>query len=232
MATKKLNLSIKIPENQSMAAKVYEQLLHAIIDGRLKDGDRIVETDLERTLGISRTPIREALHMLEIDGLTELIPYRGMVVKGITTQEIRDTLEMKAMTEGYASGVFAMCARKEDVQYLESVLKDQLNGVFADNLTNAVDSNDCFHNKIIESVKNDALLKIYRGLAQRIRRLHTIGLMATTGLQISFDEHSKILNQIKNHDPAAAEIAAREHAFNTLNRVLLQLKKSTGERDG
>ena len=78
-------------------------------------------------------------------------------------------------------------------------------------------------------MRNEKLLRLYEGLDQSIKRFHTIGFMSTAGLQTSFDEHSKILDRIKDHDPVGAEAAAREHAFNTLNRVLTQLKKRSGE---
>ena len=103
---------------------IYEHLLHAIVTGEIKEDQRIVESELTKGFGVSRSPVREALKMLEIDGLLNIIPYRGVVVTKITPREVRESLEMKGMVEGFAAWIGAQRFGKDIIGELESILEE------------------------------------------------------------------------------------------------------------
>jgi DNA-binding GntR family transcriptional regulator len=123
MELDKLIPTIEIPKQKPVVLIVYEQLLDAIVTGKLAEGERLLEADLAKLFGVSRQPIREALRMLVTDGFVELIPYRGVIVSTITPQEVKDTLELKGMVEGYAAWMGAQTFGPEIIVELETLIK-------------------------------------------------------------------------------------------------------------
>ncbi len=204
---------------------IYEHLLNAIVAGEIKEDQRIVESELTKGFGVSRSPVREALKMLEIDGLLKMIPYRGVVVTKITHQEVRESLEMKGMVEGFAAWIGAQRFGKDIINELESILEELEKHISEGELQDVLEANLRFHRKMVEGVYNEKLLKFYEALTNSIRRFYTISLARSTGWKFSLSEHRKILNNIKIRDARAAEQDARQHAFNTIDRVLSLLER-------
>jgi len=220
-----LNLSREIPKPKPASLIIYEQLVNAIVTGEITEGQRIVETDLTKVFGVSRSPVREALKMLEIDGLIELIPYRGVVVTQITTKDVRENLELKGMVEGFAAWNGARMFGNEIIAQLESVLAESEKHIADGKFQSVLEANISFHRIIVENVDNEKLIKFYEGLTKSIRRFYTISFAMSSGWEFSLAEHREILDHIKAKDTAAAENSARQHAYNTINRVLTRLEK-------
>jgi len=220
-----LNFTSEIPKPKPASLIIYEQLVNAIVSGEIEEGQRIVESDLTRAFNVSRSPVREALKLLEIDGLIELIPYRGVVVTQITANDVRENLELKGMVEGYAAWVGARTFGKEIIAQLESILAELEKHIADNEFQSVLEANIRFHRVIVENVKNEKLKKFYEGLTKSIRRLYTISFAMTSGWEFSLAEHREILDNIKAKDAAAAEHSARQHALNTTGRVLKRLEK-------
>ncbi|NLZ51956.1 MAG: GntR family transcriptional regulator, partial [Thermoanaerobacteraceae bacterium] len=87
----------------SLRSKIYHHLKNAILDGVYKPGDSLIEMKLAKELGVSRTPIREAIRQLELEGLVTSIPNKGVVVEGVTLQDVEDIYEIRKMIEGLAA---------------------------------------------------------------------------------------------------------------------------------
>ena len=220
-----LNFSREIPKPKPASLIIYEQLVNAIVTGEISEGQRIVESDLTKLFGVSRSPVREALKMLEIDGLIELIPYRGVVVTQITTKDVRENLELKGMVEGFAAWIGARMFGNEIIAQLESILVESEKHIAGGKFQSVLEANISFHRIIVENVNNEKLIKFYEGLTKSIRRFYTISFAMSSGWEFSLAEHREILNHIKVKDAAAAENSARQHAYNTINRVLVRLEK-------
>ena len=225
MNRKPLGLARELPKPMPASQIIYEYLLNSIIAGEVNEGQRIGESELAKMFGVSRSPIREALKMLEIDGLIELIPYRGVEVTRITIQDVRESLEIKGMVEGFASGIGAQKFDRKVIEQLETMLEVFEKYILNGNLQRVLETNIKFHHKIVESTRNEKLLKYYETLTRSIRRFYTISLAMTAGWKFSLSEHRKILAAIKAKDSAAAERAARQHAYNTIDRVLARLER-------
>jgi DNA-binding GntR family transcriptional regulator len=218
-------LAPELQKPKPVSIIIYEHLLNAIVTGEIKEDQRIVESELTKVFGVSRSPVREALKMLEIDGLLNLIPYRGVVVTKITPQEVRESLEMKGMVEGFAARIGAQRFGKDIIAELESILEELEENIAEGKLQDVLEANLRFHHKMVEGEHNEKLLKFYEALTNSIRRLYTISLARSTGWKFSLSEHRKILNNIKIRDARAAEHDARQHAFNTIDRVLSLLER-------
>lgn len=217
--------SIEIPKKKPISVTIYEQLLQAIIEGRLKEGERIIESQLARVFGVSRPPIREALQMLEMEGFLELIPYKGFIVSQNSIQETRETLEIKAMVEGFAAWKGAKVFGPKDRAALESILQEMEQCIREENTAGVQEANFNFHNRILAGIGNEKMYKYYQTLFNTLRRLYTIGLTGQLGPEDSLKEHRQILQKITDQDPAGAETCARQHAMNTIERVLKKMRK-------
>lgn len=213
------------PKPKSFASRIYELLMNEIITGKLKEGERIVESELARTYGISRPPVREALLMLELDGLLRLIPYKGFEVSTITARDARDSLEMKGLIEGYAARACALRNDSELVALIGAALEAMERQVEEGNLQGILEENFNFHQLMVKSAENDKLLKFYESLTISIRRFYAMGLTKERSWKSSLLEHKQVLVAIRKGDPELAEKMARRHAFCTIDRVMEQLKE-------
>jgi DNA-binding GntR family transcriptional regulator len=228
----KLMPAIEIPEHKPVVLIIYEQLLQAIVTGKLAEGERLLEANLAKLFNVSRQPIREALRMLVTDGFIELMPYKGVIVSNITPREAMDTLELKGMVEGYAAWKGAQMFGPDMIFGLEQILlqmeahvqKEESREIFQDNYT--------FHFKIVSGVGNEKMMKYYQGLFNAHQRYYAIGLATQPGWRTSIDEHQLILEKIRSRDAAGAFTCARQHASNTIERVLAALEKRKKGTDG
>ena len=169
MSTRLLGSTQELPKPKPASLIIYEQLLNAIVSGDIMEGQRIVESELAKIFGVSRSPIREALRMLEIDGLIELIPYRGVVVTEITPQDVRESLEIKGMVEGFAAGRGARQFGKQDIDRLEAILAETEKYNNGRQLQKVLEANIRFHHEMVKRIHNEKLLKYYEALNRSIR---------------------------------------------------------------
>jgi len=224
MVSKNLYQLGSLKEPKLMSRDIYERLRDTIIDGKLRGRDRIVESELAKTWGVSRQPIREALGMLETDGFIELIPHRGAVVTDITAKEVRENLQIKAMVEGYASWVDAKRFGKKDIADLELILENMERDIEQEDVQGILNGNFEFHRKLVDGVANEKISRYYDSLTQFLRRFYTISLTKKYNWNPSLFEHRQVLDFIKSKNAEAAEAATRQHAFNSIDRALRQLE--------
>ena len=217
--------TIEIPKQKPVVLIVYEQLLNAIVTGKLAEGERLLEANLAKLVGVSRQPIREALHMLVTDGFVELIPYRGVVISTITPQEARDMLELKGMVEGYAAWKGAQMFGPEIIAELERLIGQMETHIRKAESREIIQDNYSFHMGIISGTENDKMIKYYRGLFNSHQRYYAIGLVERPSWQTSVNEHRLILDKIRSGDAMEAFTCARQHASTAIDRVLAALEK-------
>lgn len=211
-------------ETTPVSFKIYKYLVEAIINGDFEGGERVVEADLAELLGVSRQPIRDALRILEIDGLVKLTPYRGAMVTSLTPQDVKQTLEVKAMVEGFAAWKSAQSADAEKTAELKSTLKEMKSHIDKNNFKGVLHANLRFHRLMVDNLGNERLSRYYERIDNFIRRLYTIGLSSRPNWENSLSEHYQILKSIEKKDATLAEQAARNHALHSIDRVLSALK--------
>ena len=220
-----VDFPLKIQEPPQMSAQICDQIRDAILQGHLKEGQRIVELDLTTTLGVSRPPIREALHMLALEGFVEILPYKGARVTKISASTAREHFEIKAMVEGFAGYIAAQRFSESEIRTLQSLHNNMRDQIDTLNVDGVLEANFKYHESIVHGVGNSRISNYYVHLSHNIRRYGTIGLTKNkTVWEQSWLEHGRILDAIRNKDPLRAEEGSRIHAFNASDRVTAHLK--------
>jgi DNA-binding GntR family transcriptional regulator len=211
--------------NASVAAT--ELIREAIVDGRLEPGRRLKEEELARELGISRTPVREALLMLQAEGLVDAIPNRGAMVRVHTTEDLDDLYQLRALLEGYAARRAAARISDEQVEQLRSSC-DRFEGLDPDeDLRELVRENLLFHSTILD-VAGSARL------ASMVRRVIELPLVYKSYIWYSPDQkrisahyHRQIVNALAARDSERTELIMKEHIYEARDLLVSHLRASS-----
>jgi DNA-binding GntR family transcriptional regulator len=211
--------SLRNFEPKLISEHIYEALRELVIKGEIKEGERLVESDLCREFGVSRSPVRDALNMLQLDGFVELIPFKGAVVSGITEKDVREHFELKGMIEGYAASCVAEKSPRDTSDLMETL---ELMGqeMESDNYKGVLETNFLLHRLIVNKMENRRLSKLYESLSGYIRRFGSIGLAEKSSWPSTMEEHSRIVRLISDGKSYEAEQESRRHAKNAMERVI------------
>ena len=194
---------------RSRADFVYESLRDAISDGRIAVGERVREEEIARNLGVSRTPVREALQRLHQRGLLVFGNGRGLVVAELSQHQVLQLYAMREILEGSAARFAAQHANATDVTILYRQQKE-LAEAKPDALL-LVTLNRRFHQAIYEAAHNQYLMQTLNMLHDSLALLHNATFRVPNRRSESDEEHRRIVAAIEKRDPDAAEQAAREH---------------------
>jgi DNA-binding GntR family transcriptional regulator len=193
----------------SRADFVYESLRNAIWEGRFARGERIREEDIAKSLGVSRTPVREALQRLQQRGLLVVRPGRGFAVAQLSNKQIFDLYAMREILEGSAARFAAQHATESEIAILYQLQK-QLSKEGHDLLA-LVTLNRRFHQHIYEAAHNQYLLEMLEVLNDSMALLQNLTVLMPSRHDQSDIEHLRIVRAIERGDQDGAEKAARHH---------------------
>lgn len=195
-----------------------------IISGKLKPGQRLVESHLAEGLDISRQPIREAFHILELEGLITLVPRKGAWVSEVPLDEVKEIYEVRAMMESFSARLVIPNIDERNISQLESILTAIKQKVREKNLGGVLRLNFEFHRKLIQMTKNRRLIQFYESVVLLMKRYQGVGLTPPLSWKNSFEEHNEILMAIKSRDIQTAERLCREHVLQAGAKVSRRLK--------
>ena len=167
---KEPNFEVTMNEYLPLRDVVFNTLRQAILRGELKPGERLMEIQLANKLGVSRTPIREAIRKLELEGLVLMIPRRGAEVAEITEQNLRDVLEVREALEELSVKLaceHATQAQIEEMKQAAQVFKESLSG---DDVTRIAEADVAFHDAINMATDNQKLIQILNNLREQMYR--------------------------------------------------------------
>ena len=153
---------------------VFNTLRDAILTGKLLPGERLMENQLADKLGVSRTPVREALRMLELENLVELVPRKGAQVLDMSEKDIVDILEVRSALEGLATSLACKKMKREDLQKLKAMEADFEQAVSERNVERFVEIDEEFHDAIFESTENVKLIQMFRNLRIQLYRYRSV----------------------------------------------------------
>lgn len=200
-------------ESKPLREVIADRIRSDIIKGVYADGERLVEPKLAEALGISRTPIREALRQLEGEGFIEIVPRKGAVVKSITIKDLDDLYAIKANLEGLAANQATLNITLEEIEKLKiinekffSLYKSSKN-IVEEYLSYNID----FHNIFITASKNNKLIEILKGLSKNFQRFKGILVAKADRSKDAYVEHQKVIKAFEKRDPKLAENTVREH---------------------
>lgn len=197
--------------NQSLTTKVFQYIRNGIIDGHYKTGEYLVETKLAEELGVSRTPIREALKQLELEDLTESIPNRGVIVKGITNEDIEDIFTIRYLLEGLAAFWAAQRISAAQMDKLSEIIELMELYTRRSDSSNLARLDSEFHEVIFEASKSRTLKHILGSLHQNAHHARQSSLTSPTRPQQSLQEHKEIFAALEAHDAQRAKRCMEDH---------------------
>lgn len=208
--SKKPNSSETTLSRDPLGGSAYERIRAAIRDGHLTPGSRITEGELAKWLGVSRTPIREAILRLEQDGLLTYAPRQGLMVAALDYQAVIELYAMREVLEGTAARLAANHASVAEIETLKEML-DIERGLKELDTERAATTNRQFHQILYYAAHNRFLLKALNALSDSMMLLGNTTLALPGRHRTALDEHSEIVSAIEKRDVEAAEQAARAH---------------------
>ena len=190
-------------------SNAYEALRERILTGAISPGSRLREVELAASLGLSRTPVREALRRLEADGLVEHLPHRGAVVRVLGRQEATELYLMREVLEGTAAEQSARHMSAPEREALRDVLEAER--AVTDDPVESARLNLVFHRALAHGAHNRYLIAMLESLAQGLSLLGrtTLGMLGRA--DAALEEHETILRAVEAGDAASAGEAARAH---------------------
>jgi DNA-binding GntR family transcriptional regulator len=193
----------------SVRNEVYEHLKLEILSGALEAGARLAEIPLSERLGVSRTPVREAMQRLAQDGLVQVEVGKGAKVRGISSREIEEIYAVREVLDGLAARLAANNRKAHNLRAMKLALKELENAVPHD-YASQVAADLEFHRAIAEASGNSTLEQTLQGLAQQVARVKLLTREYNQNV-VTTAAHQTILNAIEQQDLETAERAAREH---------------------
>ncbi|MFF3766049.1 GntR family transcriptional regulator [Streptomyces sp. NPDC001922] len=212
--------SATAPTKQPPAAeRVYSHVKQAVLDRRYEGGTLLTEGDLAEAVGVSRTPVREALLRLEVEGLIKLYPKKGALVLPVSAQEIGDVVETRLLVEEHAVRK-AVPPGPRLIQRLEELLEEQRRFAAEGDLAAVAASDRCFHAEIVRNAGNQILERLYDQLRDRQLRMGVAVMHAHPDrIAKNITEHAEILRALRNGDAEAAAAAVHQHVSWVKNLV-------------
>ncbi len=193
---------------------VFHTLREAILRGDLKPGERLMELQLAEKLGVSRTPIREAIRMLEQEGLAVTMPRRGAEVARMTLKDMEDVLEIREALDELA--VRIACARITDEQLkkLSEVKKQFESSTQTGDVKQIAEADVSFHDVIYEATGNPKLVTLLNNLREQVYRYRVEYIKNPKNYPVLIKEHEAILQSLKDREVDRAVSAMQEHVSN------------------
>ncbi|HAQ41568.1 MAG TPA: GntR family transcriptional regulator [Clostridiales bacterium] len=208
------NMEININEYLPLRDVVFKNIRDAILSGSLKPNERLMEKELADRLGVSRTPVREALRKLELEGFIEIIPRKGAIVKQVTSKEIKDVLEIRSVLEALAAKSACLKITENEKAQLLKAKEEFENAVRSNNVDLMAQKDVEFHDIIFNATKNERLMQIINNLREQIYRYRITYLYDKKYLENIVKEHVEIYSAIVNKDVDGAEKSSMDHINN------------------
>jgi len=200
-----------LPGRKSLGQHVYEKLRNAIIRGDVPPGRRLVESSVAGALGISRTPVREAIHKLEREGLLERHTGAGFTVFHPTLEDVEETFGIRSVLERYAARLAAVKHGDEELQALEKKIEEFQRCLEKGQMESLPGINTEFHNLLYAMSQSPRLIKMIEDLRDQIYRFRRILLCEPERAWISNEDHRQMLAAMKKRDVEAVERLVGEH---------------------
>lgn len=198
---------------------VFTTLRRAIITGEFAPGERLMEVSLARRLGVSRTPVREAIRKLELEGLVTMIPRKGAQVARITEKSLRDVIEVRSVLEEFAAALACERIDELNMREMKEIHRQFVDAVESDDMMKMVDNDEKFHDAIFRAAKNDRLLTIIANLREQFYRYRMEYIRDIKNHSILIKEHEQLMHAIFHHNKDAARDIMKTHLRNQQERV-------------
>ncbi len=215
-----------LPERRSLGQDVYGKLKQAIVKGDLPPDSRLIESRMANVLGISRTPVREAIHKLEREGLLRHNPSGGFFVVGLTRSDIEETFGIRSVLEGYAARLAATHHKgEEELDPLDQKIHEYQLHLDQGDLNALLRINTEFHDLLYALSRSPRLIRMINDLQDQIYRFRQVLLKTEENARISNEDHKLMLKLISKRDLEGVESLVREHILRGQGIVLKEFDR-------
>lgn len=184
-------------KKQSAADRAYQYILQEIVENRLMPGSPIIEQEIADQLNISRTPIREAMKRLEVEGLLISLPYQGTLVATLTTEDIREICNLRSMIELWSLKQGFSLITEEELDHIESLFNEAISPFDPEKYYVA---DVMLHKLIVNKARSKRLQNMLNTLDVQIMRFRKATTTSSHRFSKSYQEHIEIINDIRNHN--------------------------------
>lgn len=203
-------------DKYSLRGRVYEQIREDILNGVYEEQEELKEVTLGEKLGVSRTPVREALRQLELEGLVKIIPNKGARVTGITKKDIDDIYQIRYLLEGLSARWATEHVTEEQLEKMEETLYLTEFHAQKGHFEQVYELDSQFHELMYEASGSKLLNHILSDFHMYVTRIRKVSLASSNRSKYSTEEHRNILNAIRERDADKAEEYAHQHVKSTI----------------
>ena len=224
------DFQIQMNEFLPLRDVVFNTLRQAILTGELKPGERLMEIHLANKLGVSRTPIREAIRKLELEGLVTMIPRRGAEVAQITEKSMNDVLEVRRAVDALCVELACERISDEELEHLRVACDEFAEQVKIKDVKKIAQADVALHNIIVEATGNQRLISLVNTLSEQMYRYRFEYIKDFTQHESLIEEHRVIYESIVKKDKKTAADAAKLHIDNQEKAIIAQIRLEKSKR--
>lgn len=218
------NLQVNMDEFLPLRDVVFNTLRQAILTGELKPGERLMEIHLANRLGVSRTPIREAIRKLELEGLVIMIPRRGAEVAKITEKSMQDVLEVRRALDTLCVELACERISEEELDLLKAACDEFEKATHTKDPKKIAKADVELHDIIVRATRNARLSQLVSNLSEQMYRYRFEYIKDASKHQRLIEEHRIIYESIRNKDKVTATETSKLHIDNQENSVMEQIQ--------
>lgn len=216
-------LPIKLDSYQPLREVVCETLRNAIVAGVLKPGERLMEIQVAEELGVSRTPVREAIRKLELEGFVVMIPRRGTYVSDLSIKDINEVYEVRTALDVLAAGLAAERITEEEMEQMERLLVQIGEYIEQNDMEKIVEADSQFHDILYRASRNERLVGIINNLREQLTRFRSLSMSYPGRLKEMLGEHTRLVEALGRRNVTLAQNLASEHMANAEQTLLKNL---------
>ncbi|MDR2888514.1 MAG: GntR family transcriptional regulator [Lachnospiraceae bacterium] len=217
-------IRVELSEFLPLRDVVFNALRKAILTGRLKPGERLMEVHLGEQMGVSRTPIREAIRKLELEGLVVMVPRRGAEVAGMTVKSMQDVLEVRRSLDVLSVELACDRMSETELERLREAGNKFTQAIKTGNAAVMAEADVVFHDIIVAGTGNLRLQQLLNNLAEQIYRYRFVYLQDDIRHELLVDEHEAVYHGIRNRNKIAAVEAVRIHIDNQEQSIIRHIE--------
>ncbi|MCD7873744.1 MAG: GntR family transcriptional regulator [Acidaminococcaceae bacterium] len=221
---------IKLDSCKPLRELVCENIRQAIIDGTFSPGERLMEIQLANEIGVSRTPVREAIRKLELEGFVVMIPRRGTYVADISIKDINEVYEIRTSLDVLAARLAAERINDDELETLQRLLVEIGQHIEENNMEKIVEVDIAFHDVLYQASRNERLRNIINNLREQITVIRGCSMMYPGRLAYTMEEHRALVDSIAARDVERAQNAARIHLENAEHALFKNMVESHNEK--
>lgn len=193
---------------------VLHEIRNAIFEGKLNQGDRLIENHIAERMGVSRTPVREALRQLEIEGLAVNVPRKGTLVKGISKEDAIEIYDIREVLEGLVSRLACLHITRLEIRRLNEIISIMEESIKNSNNSEYIKAHNEYNQILLNASKNKRLIERLETIYDYLKSLRRISLLTNERREEAIKEHKDIVKAIEIGDEELAEKVARLHVYN------------------